>query len=72
MKCNESGADRATRIFAGIAALVVAFLGLGVLQGEIVGIVIAGLGAVSLLTGIAGFCPAYAIVGTSTCSTAHH
>jgi len=72
MKCNQSGADRATRIFSGIAALFVAFAGLGVMQGEIAGIVIAVLGAVSLVTGAAGFCPAYAIFGSSTCAPARH
>jgi hypothetical protein len=72
MPINQSSADRAVRIFSGIAALLVAFAGLGVLRGEIVGIVVAVLGAVSLLTGIVGFCPAYAMFGASTCRPAHH
>lgn len=72
MAINQSSADRAVRIFAGIAALVVAFLGLGVFQGEIAGIVMAVLGAVTLVSGMIGFCPAYALFGTSTCSAVHH
>lgn len=69
MKLNQSSADRATRIWAGIAALFIAVVGLGVFQGEVVGIVIAALGAVSLLTGLIGFCPAYAICRAGTCPT---
>jgi hypothetical protein len=67
MSGNESGADRAVRVFAGIAAVFVAVLGLGLLKGEPAGIVVAAVGAVSLVTGLIGFCPAYAILGVGTC-----
>lgn len=67
MRANESSADRAVRVFAGIAALVVAFLGLGLMNGEPAGIVVAVVGVIALVTGFIGFCPAYAILGSGTC-----
>ncbi len=67
MNSNESSADRAIRVFAGIAAIFVALLGLGLLNGEPAGIVVAAVGVVSLVTGFVGFCPAYAILGVRTC-----
>ncbi|RMH11124.1 MAG: DUF2892 domain-containing protein [Planctomycetota bacterium] len=67
MKPNEGSADRAVRVFAGIAFLIVAFFGAGLLDGKPVGIVLGVLGAVSLITGMVGFCPAYAILGLRTC-----
>ena len=68
MKVNESSADRATRVFTGIAALSIAVAGLGLLNGEPVGITIAVIGVVVMITGFTGFCPAYLLVGTSTCT----
>lgn len=67
MKPNEGSADRAIRVFAGIAFLVVAIFGAGMLQGQIAGIALGVVGLVSLITGAVGFCPAYAIVGVGTC-----
>ncbi|GAB4387029.1 MAG: hypothetical protein Kow0022_17900 [Phycisphaerales bacterium] len=66
MKPNEGSADRAVRVFAGIAFLVVAF-GTGVLEGTGVGLVLGVVGLISLITGAVGFCPAYAILGVRTC-----
>ena len=67
MKSNENGIDRIIRIVAGIAALAAAFVSLGVMNGNILGIVVAAVGAILLVTGFVGFCPAYRIVGMSTC-----
>jgi Inner membrane protein YgaP-like, transmembrane domain len=67
MKTNESSADRATRVFAGLAAIIIAIVGLGLFDGEIAGVIVAAVGAVALITGAIGFCPAYMIVGMSTC-----
>ncbi|GAB4520331.1 MAG: hypothetical protein Tsb0013_23980 [Phycisphaerales bacterium] len=64
---NESNADRAVRAIAGIALLLVAFLALDVTAGALWGIVAAIVGAVLLVTGAVGFCPAYRLVGLSTC-----
>jgi len=67
MKVNESSADRETRVFAGIAALIIAVVGLRLFKAEPAGIIVAVVGAVSLITGAIGFCPAYLIFGVSTC-----
>ncbi len=67
MKPNENGTDRATRVVLGIIALVVAFAVLDVLSGAILGIIVAVLGGIMILTGACGFCPAYSIIGISTC-----
>lgn len=66
MKPNEGSADRAIRVFAGIAFLVVA-IGTGLFQGELVGLIVGAVGLISLITGAVGFCPAYAIAGVRTC-----
>ncbi|MBL4809920.1 MAG: DUF2892 domain-containing protein [Phycisphaerales bacterium] len=67
MKSNEGCADRAVRVVLGIVALVVSFMWLGVMDAEILGIVVAAVGVIFIVTGIAGFCPAYKIIGISTC-----
>ena len=59
MKLNEGGLDRAIRIVAGVSILSLAFIGPQTPW--------AYLGAIPLLTGIVGFCPAYALFGISTC-----
>ena len=67
MKSNENGIERIIRVLIGVCALVAAFMSLGAMDGEIVGIIVAVVGAVLLLTGIVGFCPAYRLIGISTC-----
>lgn len=67
MKSNEHAIDRIIRVVLGIAALVAAFMSLGIMEGQILGIVVAAVGAILVLTGIIGFCPAYKICGMSTC-----
>lgn len=67
MKTNEGAADRVIRVIVGVALLAAAFLKLGVMDGAIGGIIAAAAGAVALLTGIAGFCPAYVLLGLRTC-----
>lgn len=64
MQPNVGSADRAVRIWGGIAFLSIAILGLGLFDGMIGGIVCATVGAIMLITGAVAFCPAYAIVGT--------
>ncbi|GAN00170.1 transmembrane protein [alpha proteobacterium U9-1i] len=59
MKTNEGGLDRAIRIIAGAGILSLAFIGPQTAWGY--------LGAIPLLTGIVGFCPAYALLGINTC-----
>ncbi|HCT44230.1 MAG: hypothetical protein CMJ35_05385 [Phycisphaerae bacterium] len=67
MKPNENGVDRALRLILGVALLVASFMWLGVAAGAITGIIAAIIGAVLVLTGLVGFCPAYRLVGMSTC-----
>jgi len=67
MKLNEGGADRVVRALLGIALLVSAYLWLGMMDGSIAGIAAAAVGAILLLTGLVGFCPAYTLCGMNTC-----
>ena len=67
MKSNEGGADRATRVVVGVIALILAFAVLGVMDANITGIIVAVIGGIMILTGAIGFCPAYSLVGLSTC-----
>jgi hypothetical protein len=59
MPVNEGGLDRAVRIIAGPSVLSQVFVGLQTPW--------AWLGGVPLLTGLIGFCPAYALFGIRTC-----
>jgi len=63
MKTNESGLDRVVRIVLGIVLFVLYFT--GVASGT-VGIILLIVGAILLLTGIAGFCPLYALLKIRT------
>ncbi|MCA9304138.1 MAG: DUF2892 domain-containing protein [Phycisphaerales bacterium] len=67
MKANEGGADRAVRAILGIALIVSAYLWLGMMDGAITGIIAGAIGAILLLTGLVGFCPAYTLCGMNTC-----
>jgi Inner membrane protein YgaP-like, transmembrane domain len=59
MKINEHSIDRALRVIAGLVLIGLAATGTVGVWGWI--------GVVPLLTGLVGFCPAYAIFGFSTC-----
>ena len=56
---NEGNTDRAIRIVLGLGLLSIVFFGPQTPWGWI--------GLVPLLTGIVGGCPAYSILGISTC-----
>jgi hypothetical protein len=62
MFLNESRLDRAIRAILGIALLGI---GIGLLHGvlEILFIIV---GAISLITGITGFCALYRLLGINT------
>lgn len=59
MKVNIHPAERAVRVIAGAALVSLAFWG-----PENPWFL---LGAIPLLTGLAGWCPPYALLGFSTC-----
>ena len=60
MTANVGGIDRIVRIIAGIAIIV-----LGVVYQSWWGVI----GIVPLGTALIGWCPPYALLGISTCST---
>lgn len=59
MKLNVGGIDRILRVAAGLGLLAWAAMG---------GPVWAWIGVVPLATGMFGFCPAYPLLGFSTCA----
>ena len=59
MRKNVGSVERAIRVIAGIAILSLAFVGP---QSPW-----AYLGIIPLATGLMGWCPAYALLGISTC-----
>ena len=59
MKINVGSTDRILRIIAGLALIALAATGTVGVWGYI--------GIVPLLTGIFKFCPAYTLLGMSTC-----
>lgn len=61
---NEATWDRAVRIMVGI---VILYLGWGGVVGGTAGVVLKVVGFLPLVTGIVGYCPAYALFGVSTC-----
>ena len=59
MKINEGGLDRAVRIVVGLVLIALSATGTVGVWGYI--------GIIPLLTGIAGVCPAYSLLGINTC-----
>lgn len=59
MKINEGAFDRLVRVVAGLGILSLAFIGPQTPW--------AYLGAIPLITGLVGYCPAYALLGVNTC-----
>jgi hypothetical protein len=59
---NEGMIDRAARVGLGIVLLIVGFGVMGGTGGVIVGLI----GLVPLLTGLAGVCPIYSLLGIRT------
>jgi hypothetical protein len=61
MNTNVGGIDKILRIIAGIALVAMAATNVIGIWGYI--------GAVPLLTGLMGWCPAYTLLGIKTCPT---
>ena len=62
MTANVGTADRVIRVLVGIALLVWFFLGTGEVRW------IGLIGIIPILTAAAGWCPAYRLLGMSTCA----
>ena len=54
--------ERTARAVAGVAMMLCGFLGPGLAETP-VGMILAATGAITLLSGLVGFCPACAMVG---------
>ncbi|MCB1471937.1 MAG: DUF2892 domain-containing protein [Rhodobiaceae bacterium] len=63
MQTNVGSVDRIARIVVGIALLAFAFFGPADIGWKWVGYI----GIVPLVTALLGWCPAYTILGVSTC-----
>lgn len=57
---NEGTIDRALRVVLGLGVLSLVFVGPQTAWGWV--------GLVPVVTGLAGFCPLYSILGINTCS----
>jgi hypothetical protein len=61
MTKNEGGLDRGIRVLAGLALIALTLTGQIGAWGWI--------GALPLLTGLIGWCPAYSLIGLKTCKS---
>jgi hypothetical protein len=61
MTKNEGGLDRGIRVIAGLALITLTLMGQIGAWGWI--------GALPLLTGLIGWCPAYSLIGLKTCKS---
>jgi hypothetical protein len=70
MDTNQGPVDRIVRSIVGAALLAVVVFSLegpiALVEGAIA-LAIGAVGAVTLLTGLIGWCPTYALLGISTC-----
>jgi hypothetical protein len=58
---NEGNVDRILRVLVGLAIICLVFVGPKTPW--------AWLGAIPVITGLAGWCPLYAVLGINTCRT---
>jgi len=68
MAANVGGADKAIRIVVGIGLLAAGLFHVATGSWAIAAYV---LGTIALVTGLFGFCPAWAIFRVNTCSARH-
>lgn len=61
---NVSNADRVIRVIVAIIAFVIAAM---VGFGSVLGIILAIVGVIMLVTAAIGFCPLYRVFGINTC-----
>jgi len=65
-KRNVGILDRIVRVALGMVLLPSGLFLLGGLQGNVLGLVTASLGALGLVTGLTGYCPLYVPFGINT------
>jgi len=63
---NVGRLDRTLRLVAGVVIILIGLSLLNGWQGDPIGIVVATLGLVPLVTGLTGFCPGYVPFGITT------
>ena len=69
MSANVGSFDRFLRLALGIALILAAFFGgFGIFAGMTAKIIAVAIGAVLVMTGLAGSCPLYRLFGIRTCS----
>jgi hypothetical protein len=70
LHANERGVDRIIRSIAGavlLAFAIISFSGPFALVEGVIALALGIVGAISLGTGLMGWCPFYAMLGISTC-----
>ncbi|MBX3390914.1 MAG: DUF2892 domain-containing protein [Phycisphaeraceae bacterium] len=67
---NMGKTDRTVRLVLGAAAIAIGIGMHGALHGQWLGVLVAAIGVVFVLTSAVGFCPAYVPIGLSTCKRA--
>ncbi len=65
-KRNEGILDRIARLTLAVVLLPTGLFLLGGLQGNVIGLIATGIGAIGLITGATGVCPTYNLFGFST------
>lgn len=65
-KRNEGIIDRTLRVVLALVLLSVGLFLLGGLQGNVLGLIVAGFSLLPLITGLTGFCPLYVLFGINT------
>lgn len=69
---NEGSLDRVIRLILGFVLIPVGLWVLTGVEGSVVGIVVAAVGLIPLVTGAIGGCPTYTLFGFSTVRAPHH
>lgn len=68
MATNEGNADRVIRV---VLAVVAAIIAVAVGAGSVLGVILWIVAGILLVTGLAGFCPLYRMLGINTCPLKH-
>ena len=68
---NEGPLDRVLRLIAGIVLVPLGLFVLSGVSGGILGLVVAAVGAIGLVTAATGFCPTYVLFHFSTIREGH-